>query len=406
MPTTIPWTSDVWLALFLPFAIGFAGWRFSSSLSFPRTWSEVRDLVSLKSLDPSESRPFSLERAHNTYARYRNLSVAEASHLQVSYTSIGRAHKRLGYTLGYPAKLDKLAAVTNANAKITDAIAKLAEKEFDIDVPPRGGTSMDLMRVREALKHFIRDWSSDGLRERDKIFAPILNVLRTVDADERANQRVLVPGSGLGRLAWEISELGFHETTANELSFFMTLALRFLFEPSTTSAVDQHLIHPYAHWFSHQRSADSLFRSISFPDAIPRLSPRFKLVEKDFLTLRPPPAVNPLLPPITGYDYIVTLFFIDTSLNILTTLEHIYSLLRPGGTWINLGPLLWTSGGQAKLELTLEEVLRAAEEIGFVIDPREDGQQSQTVECEYTGDAQAMMRWIYRAEFWVAHKPK
>ncbi|KAJ7744655.1 N2227-like protein-domain-containing protein [Mycena metata] len=323
----------------------------------------------------------------------------------VSYTSIDRAHKRLGYTLGYPAKLDRLAQVTHANAKITDAIAKLAEQEFDIDVPPRGGTSIDLMRVREALKHFIRDWSSGGLRERDKIFAPILDVLRTVDADERANQRVLFPDSGLGRLTWEISELGFHETTANEISFFMTLALRFLLEPSTT-AVDQHLIHPYAHWFSHQRSADSLFRSISFPDAIPRLSPRFKLIEKDFLTLRPPPVVNPLLPPIAGYDYIVTLFFINTSLNILTTLAHIYSLLRPGGTWINLGPLLWTSDGQAKLELTLEEVLRAAEELGFVIYPREDGQQSQTVECEYTGDAQAMMRWIYRAEFWVAHKPK
>ncbi|KAJ7189029.1 N2227-like protein-domain-containing protein [Mycena filopes] len=405
MPTTIPWTSDVWLALFLPIAIGFVGLRFSSSLSFPRTWSELRDLISLKSLDPSESRPFSLERAHNAYGRYLHLCVADASRLQVSYTSISRAHKRLGYTLGYPAKLNRLAQATNANGKITDAIAKFAEKEFDIDLPPRGGNSMDLMRVREALKHFIRDWSSDGLRERDRIFAPIVDVLCTVAVDERANQRVLVPGSGLGRLAWEISELGFQETTANELSFFMTLALRFLLDPSTTSSVNQHSIHPYAHWFSHQRSSDSLFRAISFPDVIPRLSPRFRLLEQDFLTLQPPPPVNPLLPAIAGYDYIVTLFFIDTSLNILTTLEHIYHLLRPGGTWINLGPLLWTSGGQAKLELSLEEVLRAAEELGFVIDPREDG-QSQTVECEYTGDAQAMMRWIYRAEFWVAHKPK
>jgi len=265
---------------------------------------------------------------------------------------------------------------------------------------------MDLMRVRESLKHFIRDWSSDGIREREKIFGPILDVLRKVDADERQTKRVLVPGSGLGRLAWEISELGFLETTANELSFFMNLALRFLLSPSTTSAANEHAIHPYAHWFSHQRSADSLFRSIPFPDVVPRLSPSFKLVEKDFLTLQPPPSPSPLLAPIPGYDYIVTLFFIDTSLNILTTLEHIYHLLRPGGTWINLGPLLWTGGAQSKLELSLEEVLRAAEEVGFVIDLQDDGQQSRTVECEYTGDAQAMMRWIYRAEFWVAHKPK
>ncbi|KAJ7496554.1 N2227-like protein-domain-containing protein [Mycena latifolia] len=399
----IPWTSDVWLALFLPFAIAFVGWRFSTSLPVPRTWSDLRDLFSL---NPDESGPFSLQRAHNTYARYRNLSVLEASHLQVSYASIGRAHKRLGYTLGYPAKLDRLAQVTNANAKITDAIARLAEKEFEFDLPPRGGDAMDLMRVRESLKHFMRDWSSDGIREREKIFTPILDVLRKVDVDERATKRVLVPGSGLGRLAWEISELGFLETSANELSFFMNLAFRFLLSPSTTSTVHEHAIHPYAHWFSHQRSGDSLFRSIRFPDAVPRLSPSFKLVEKDFLTLKPPPPPNSFLPPIPGYDYIVTLFFIDTSLNILTTLEHIYHLLRPGGTWINLGPLLWTSGAQAKLELSLEEVLHAAEEIGFVIDPQDDGQQSRTVECEYTGDAQAMMRWVYRAEFWIARKPK
>ncbi|KAJ7687171.1 N2227-like protein-domain-containing protein [Mycena rosella] len=399
----IPWTSDVWLALFLPFAIAFVGWRFSASLPVPRTWSELRDLVSL---NPDESAPFSLQRAHNTYARYRSLSVLEASRLQVSYASTSRAHKRLGYTLGYPAKLDRLAQVTNANGKITDAIARLAEKEFGLDLPPRGGTAMDLMRVREALKHFIRDWSSDGIREREKIFTPILDVLRKVDVDERARMRVLVPGSGLGRLAWEISELGFLETTANELSFFMNLALRFLLSPSTTSVPNEHAIHPYAHWFSHQRSAESLFRSISFPDAVPRLSSSFKLVEKDFLTLQPPAAPSPILAPIPGYDYIVTLFFIDTSLNILTTLEHIYHLLRPGGTWINLGPLLWTGGAQSKLELSLEEVLRAAEEVGFIIDTQDDGQPSKTVECEYTGDPQAMMRWIYRAEFWVARKPK
>lgn len=186
----------------------------------------------------------------------------------------------------------------------------------------------------------------------------------------------------------------------------MNLAFRFLLSPTTTSSANEHAIHPYAHWFSHQRSADSLFRPIRFPDAVPRLSSSFKLVEKDFLTLQPPTAPSPVLAPIPGYDYIVTLFFIDTSLNIFTTLEHIYHLLRPGGTWINLGPLLWTGGAQAKLELSLEEVLRAAEEVGFIIDPQDDGQQSKTVECEYTGDAQAMMRWVYRAEFWVARKLK
>ena len=110
---------------------------------------------------------------------------------------------------------------------------------------------------------------------------------------------------------------------------------------------------------------------------------------------------------LEGYHFVVTLFFIDTSLDVVATMNHIYTLLRPGGTWVNLGPLLWTGSAQAKVELTLDEVLEAAEEIGFIIEKGETGPAARkTVECEYTGDKLAMMRWIYKAEFWVARKSK
>ncbi|KAF7294082.1 N2227 domain-containing protein [Mycena kentingensis (nom. inval.)] len=392
MPAAV-WTSDVWLALLLPMALALVGWR------LPRSWASIVEIFSLRSLDPNDSPPFSLPRARNAFARYRQLSSIEATQLHVAYQTVSRAHKRMGYELGYPAKFKRQAEVIDANGRVTDAIARLAESD---DLTPRGGTSSDLMRVKEALKHFIRDWSAEGLSERDKIFSPILEVLRR--DDDRSGKRVLVPGAGLGRLAWEISELGFLETSANELSYFMMLALRLLLSPSTTSRLNQHTIHPYAQWFSHQRSNDSLFRGIAFPDALPRLSPRFTLLDSDFLKLRRPPA-TPVQPDQTsGYDYITTLFFIDTSTNILATLEQIYALLRPGGTWLNLGPLLWTSGGQAKMELSLEEVVAAAEMIGFEFAPQ-GGEKTRTVECEYTADANAMMRWVYRAEFWVARKP-
>ena len=189
------------------------------------------------------------------------------------------------------------------------------------------------------------------------------------------------------------------DTTANELSYFMILALRFLLSPSTTSTLNEHTIRPFCHWFSHQRSRDSLFRPIHFPDVIPRLGTNFRLAEADFLLLKSPSS---------GYHYITTLFFIDTSLNVVQTIEHIYSLLRPGGIWINLGPLLWTAGAQAKVELSLEEVLRLSEAIGFVFDTRDGdpSKKSRTVNCEYTADQAAMMQWIYNAEFWVARKPK
>jgi len=196
----------------------------------------------------------------------------------------------------------------------------------------------------------------------------------------------------------------------------MTLAFRFLLSPKYTNSPNEHKLRPYAHWFSHQKSNDMQFRAISFPDVVPRLGSNFRLVEEDFMrmsTLSNPTAVsNPYWTrnaadhSLSGYHFIVTLFFIDTSLDVLATLKHIYILLRPGGTWVNFGPLLWTGGAQAKVELTLDEVLEAAEEIGFIVEKDETGPSARKiVECEYTGDKLAMMRWIYKAEFWVARKP-
>lgn len=197
--------------------------------------------------------------------------------------------------------------------------------------------------------------------------------------------------------------LGF-DTTANERSAYMNLSLRFLLSPKATSSPNQHKIQPYAQWWSHQRSNDLLFRTITFPDVIPRLSETLHLNQGDFFDIVPPASAP------GGYSYIVTLFFIDTSLNIIKTIQHIFSLLKPGGVWINLGPLLWSSSGVA-LELSLEEVLQLVEEVGFQLVPlsectKESGDHlTKTVECEYTSDRSAMMRWVYKAELWVARKP-
>jgi Carnosine N-methyltransferase len=113
--------------------------------------------------------------------------------------------------------------------------------------------------------------------------------------------------------------------------------------------------------------------------------------ESDFLDLSPI---------ADGYDYIVTHYFIDTAHNIIATLQKTYSLLKHGGTWINLGPLLWMGNAQATMELSLEEVLKLSSIIGFEVQE----ESRRTIPSEYTRDNTAMMRWIYEAEFWIAVK--
>lgn len=58
------------------------------------------------------------------------------------------------------------------------------------------------------MKHLVRDWSDEGRPERDALFPPILNALTTEFAEADAPNRILVPGCGVGRLAYEIGALG------------------------------------------------------------------------------------------------------------------------------------------------------------------------------------------------------
>ncbi|EMD32949.1 hypothetical protein CERSUDRAFT_118375 [Gelatoporia subvermispora B] len=399
--------SDKFIAAILPLTLLLLGIYFVYDYSLDDWRRLLQDILRGPSISPG---PFSLERAVTSFEQYAQLSGQEISRMRSAYSRLGRVHKQIGYDLGYTTKLRQLEDSMRTNASVTRAIAEHAREESKVELAHARLAAIhtdsgDLSRVRESLKHFVRDWSDEGKEERATIFEPILEVLRRVDSEHRGAMRVLVPGSGLGRLAWEISELGF-ETAANELSSFMNLAFRFLLSEKTTYMSYQHTIQPYSSWFSHQRTNATLFRTVAFPDVVPRLSRTLQLLPKDFLSLRPPPPLNP--GDSNGYDFIVTLFFLDTSLNVIATLERIYALLRPGGTWINLGPLLWTGGAHASLELSLEELLELAEIVGFHLQPQLGpsglGEKSRTVECEYTRDREAMMRWIYKAEFWVATK--
>lgn len=78
---------------------------------------------------------------------------------------------------------------------------------------------MDMDKVRSTLKQFVRDWSKQGERERKLTYDPIIQELNTlyqhVPADKRGDIRVLVPGAGLGRLAFDIASQGIYYAYIN-----------------------------------------------------------------------------------------------------------------------------------------------------------------------------------------------
>lgn len=92
-----------------------------------------------------------------------------------------------------------------------------------------------------------------------------------------------------------------------------------------------------------------------------------------------------------SFDAVVTCFFIDTAHNILEYLEVIHGVLKPGGIWIHLGPLLWhwADGGSwedLSIELSLDDVQATAQLMGFEL------LQKHFVEAAYIGGSAGRRR--------------
>ncbi|KAL6408279.1 hypothetical protein AUP68_08134 [Ilyonectria robusta] len=97
-----------------------------------------------------------------------------------------------------------------------------------------------------------------------------------------------------------------------------------------------------------------MHRKLSFPDADINAS-SVVMVEGDFTTAFQNQAGN--------YDVVVTYFFIDTARNLMSYFDTIKKVLKPGGYWINLGPLLYGTG--PFVQLSLEEIVLVTEAMGF-----------------------------------------
>ncbi|KAI0703013.1 N2227-domain-containing protein [Cytidiella melzeri] len=274
---------------------------------------------------------------------------------------------------------------------------------------PRQGirpTDADMDKLRSTIKQFVRDWSEEGKAERDVCYKPMVDALlenfKDIPQKERSKLRVLVPGAGLCRLAWDVANQGF-ACQANEFSHYMLLGSFFIL--NRTDRVNQHTIYPYIHSFSNIRDKPAMLRAVSFPDVSPSSLPpgsNFSLVAGDFEEIYGNEDEDSEEPQAGLFNAILTCFFIDTAKNIVNYLRVIHRKLAPGGVWINLGPLLWhwenNTSNDPSIELSLEEVKTLAQSIGFEIT------NEREIETTYTNNAQSMLGYVYHAAFFIATK--
>lgn len=255
----------------------------------------------------------------------------------------------------------------------------------------------DIQKVHITFKQIFRDWTTEGLAEREQCYKPIVDELvelfnpQKIDA---AKVKVLVPGAGLGRLIYEIATRGYY-CEGNEFSLFMLIASNFVLNRCVIE--NQCTFYPWAHQYVNNMHRKNQIESITFPDISPTKYPpkgTMNMVAGDFLQV------------YRDHNYwecVATCFFIDCANNVIEFVELIYNILKPGGIWINLGPLLYHFSDVAtenSIEPTYEDLLEIIVACGFKI-----LKNKSNVKTKYAQNPTSMHQSEYQSVFFVCRKP-
>ncbi|RVD87302.1 uncharacterized protein DFL_001543 [Arthrobotrys flagrans] len=305
--------------------------------------------------------------AHLTYTHRRRRNLYS---LPVAQQDVLRS-------IGWLQNLEKVDEAIEANAHFAECLLRSGSHGFGVDWRDAEqwkelATPEDLDKARSTIKQFVRDWSEAGVVERNMTYGPILEAVDRLFGmtTPRCDVRVLVPGSGLGRLAFDLARKGYC-TEGNEFSFHQLIASNFIL--NHTGAGEEFTIYPFCHTFSHHRSHADHLRPIQIPDIHPgrELSQYLEFTtQKDtyghregapqtyrykpsqFFSMSAGEFVASYNVPeaYESFDCVATCFFIDTARNLLNYMETIRNILREGGAWINHGPLLWHFEGSDATE--------------------------------------------------------
>ena len=312
--------------------------------------------------------------------------------------------------------------------------------------------------VYQVFHHITRDWSQAGAPIRREIYQPVVRLLaheQALQVGEGTQQllRVLVPGSGLGRLAYDLAHAGL-SVTGMEVSTLMLSAAFALFNsrkpnvPAGSSLSQQMRLYPYIHdEYTNEMSGQARFEAVFVPDveivqtttvrrdtqnttekltASRHSQLHLSFVQADFvesflrfssrsaeydrkngtasrcvdegvgdkLTCNDTSVTCPQL-----YDVVVTCFLIDAVSHVEDAIAAVHAALRPGGLWVNVGPLQWHE--HSVMHLALDELLQVVQGAGFDL---KDVKELKDVAYRSASDDAGTRPMLYRPVLWAARR--
>ncbi|KAF7490878.1 Carnosine N-methyltransferase [Sarcoptes scabiei] len=256
---------------------------------------------------------------------------------------------------------------------------------------------LKISRIDSVLNQIVREWSSQGLSERDSCFLPIINAIEEYfpEKENRSQIRILVPGCGLGRLPFEIAKRGY-SSQGNEFSLMMLLVANFIL--NKIKDIDLYRIYPWVTQFSHNFRTDHQTNPILFPDNNPSNLPKnvdFSMLAGSFVDVYNNSKNR------ETFDCVTTCFFLDTASNIIEYIETIHLILKLDGIWINFGPLLYhyAEGLEPSIEPSYEIVKEIIKSFNF-----EFLCEKTDINCFYTRNPNSMASFQYKSVFFVCKK--
>ncbi|XP_066510369.1 carnosine N-methyltransferase-like isoform X2 [Hoplias malabaricus] len=349
-----------------------------------------------------------LERQHfwkiiDAFRYYRTHVQERVNRTERQFRSLPQKHQRL--LSGFLPNLAKIRRCVDQNYEVLQAIVQncihmfenieYGEEDNLRKVGP--SSTFDMDKLKSTIKQFVRDWSEAGKAERDSCYTPIIDEIQKQfppDQCDVSEVNVLIPGAGLGRLTWEIARLGY-SCQGNEWSFFMLFSSNFVL--NRCEKENALTLYPWVHQFSNNKQSADQTRPISFPDVNPQSLPpdsNFSMTAGDFLEV---------YTDSDTWDCVATCFFIDTAHNVLDYIETIWNILKPGGVWINLGPLLYhfeNMANELSIELSYEDIKDVILKYGFQLEV-----ERESVLTTYTENDRSMLRYLYDCVFFVVRKP-
>ncbi|KAK7071023.1 hypothetical protein SK128_013631 [Halocaridina rubra] len=370
-----------------------------------RKLSDLRHHLAHGTMDDSDAQ----EREHflrivEAFKSYRSHAHKRIKERETYLKSLPSHHREM--LDSYRKHLDQQRTCIAHNAEILKLIIKDVENIFENvqhqvadkeNEEVKSTLESDIEKVKSTIRQIVRDWSPEGAKEREQCYGPIINQITSLYPPNKVdvqNIHILVPGAGLGRLAHELARRGY-SCQGNEFSLFMLFASNFVLNKCRGTNLFR--VYPWVHSGSnHLTNADQL-KVATFPDSDPSELPAHSdltIAAGDFLEIYQEP---------DAWDCIATCFFIDCANNVVAFIETIYKILKPGGYWVNLGPLLYhfeEQHDEPSIEPSYEVIKQIVVGCGFEITVEKIG-----VPTAYTQNPNSMMQYKYISNFLVAKKP-